>query len=388
MGSRKTECVKVAVRCRPLLGQEIEDQRQFIVDADSQRGEVSITNPKVDAGEPPKTFSFDSVYSHECTQEEVYLDTGYPIVESVLEGYNGTIFAYGQTGSGKTHTMTGKGGELRGIIPRGFEQIFYGIELKPDVQFLVRVSYLEIYNEEIYDLLATNPTNNKLQMRENSDTGCYVKDLQSLVVKSIEEMQEIQNTGLANRHIGAHKLNRESSRSHSNFMITIETAEMGADNQQHFRVGKLNLVDLAGSERQSKTEATGDRLKEATNINKSLLTLGIVITALVDGNSSHVPYRDSKLTRLLQESLGGNSKTVMIANCGPADWNYDETISTLRYASRAKNIKCKPKINEDPKDAMLRELQEEMAALRAQLEMAGGTFDPATMGGKGGYIMN
>ena len=225
-------------------------------------------------------------------------------------------------------------------------------------------------------------------MRENSDTGCYVKDLQSLVVKSIEEMQEIQNTGLANRHIGAHKLNRESSRSHSNFMITIETAEMGADNQQHFRVGKLNLVDLAGSERQSKTEATGDRLKEATNINKSLLTLGIVITALVDGNSSHVPYRDSKLTRLLQESLGGNSKTVMIANCGPADWNYDETISTLRYASRAKNIKCKPKINEDPKDAMLRELQEEMAALRAQLEMAGGTFDPATMGGKGGYIMN
>jgi kinesin family protein 3/17 len=245
--------------------------------------------------------------------------------------------------------------EQRGITPRAFEQIFYGVELRPETQFLVRVSYLEIYNEETHDLLAANPNKTKLEMKESSEKGFYVKDLSSFVVSNTGDMQNVMNTGRVNRHVGETKMNRESSRSHSIFTITIETSEIGPDGEPHYRVGKLNLVDLAGSERQAKTGSTGDRLKEATNINKSLLTLGIVITSLVDGSSTHIPYRDSKLTKLLQESLGGNSKTVMIANIGPADWNYDETISTLRYASRAKNIKCKPKINEDPKDAMLRE---------------------------------
>jgi kinesin family protein 3/17 len=169
MASKKAENVKVAVRCRPLVPKEVRDDRGNIVECDSKRGEVSIMNPKVDAMEPPKTFTFDYVYGQPAMQEEIYLESGYPIVESVLEGYNGTIFAYGQTGSGKTFTMEGKDGDDRGIIPRAFEQIFYGIELHPNLQFLIRVSYLEIYNEEIYDLLANNPHQNKLEMRQSAE---------------------------------------------------------------------------------------------------------------------------------------------------------------------------------------------------------------------------
>merc|ERR1719359_19495 len=170
-------------------------------------------------------------------------------------------------------------------------------------------------------------------------------------------------------------MNAESSRSHSIFMITVEQCSLDQGADSHIRVGKLNMVDLAGSERQSKTGATGDRLKEATKINLSLSALGNVISALVDGKSSHIPYRDSKLTRLLQDSLGGNTKTVMVANVGPADWNFDETLSTLRYAYRAKSIKNKPRINEDPKDAMIREFQEEIMKLKAELENGGGAAD-------------
>merc|ERR1712025_797131 len=173
--------------------------------------------------------------------------------------------------------------------------------------------------------------------------------------------------GNNNRSVGATEMNLHSSRSHAIFIVTIECSDEGADGENHIRVGKLNLVDLAGSERQSKTGATGERLKEATKINLSLSALGNVISALVDGKSGHIPYRDSKLTRLLQDSLGGNTKTLMIANLGPADYNYDETLSTLRYANRAKNIKNKPKINEDPKDAMLREFQDEIKRLKQQL---------------------
>ena len=190
----------------------------------------------------------------------------------------------------------------------------------------------------------------------------YVKDLTSFVVKSVAEIRQVLEVGKKNRTVGATLMNADSSRSHSIFTITVETSEVlegEAEEDAHIRVGKLNLVDLAGSERQGKTGATGDRLKEATKINMSLSALGNVISALVDGKSAHIPYRDSKLTRLLQDSLGGNTKTVMVANLGPADYNFDETMSTLRYANRAKNIKNKPKINEDPKDAMLREFQED-----------------------------
>jgi kinesin family protein 3/17 len=255
---------------------------------------------------------------------------------------------------------------LRGIIPNSFQHIFdYVSNAGGGMHFLVRASYLEIYNEEIRDLLSKDPKNN-LELKENTDSGVYVKDLTSFVVKNATEIDHVMQAGKKNRSVGATLMNQASSRSHSIFTIVVECAD--SDNRgDHIRVGKLNLVDLAGSERQSKTGATGDRLKEATKINLSLAALGNVISALVDGKSSHIPYRDSKLTRLLQNSLGGNAKTVMCANAGPADYNYDETLSTLRYANRAKNIKNKPKINEDPKDAMLREYQEEIKALKAQL---------------------
>ena len=263
--------------------------------------------------------------------------------------------------------------DLKGIIPRTFAHIFEAIETRcgENREFLVRASYLEIYNEEIRDLLSKN-TQNRLELKESPDTGVYVRDLTSYVVKSTRECDKLRDFGAKNRHVGATAMNQDSSRSHSIYTITVESCEPREDGSNAIRMGKLNLVDLAGSERQSKTQASGDRLKEATKINLSLSALGNCISALVDGKSQHIPYRDSKLTRLLQDSLGGNTKTVMVANLGPADWNYDETLSTLRYANRAKNIKNKPKINEDPKDAMLREFQEEIARLKAQLERAGG----------------
>lgn len=371
--SKKVETVKVAVRSRPMSKDELRDSRLCIVSVDSNRGEISILNNKGDLNEPPKVFTFDCTYGEDSKQEQVYSDTGYPIVESVIEGYNGTIFAYGQTGTGKTFTMEGVDNphENRGIIPRSFEQIFYAVEQNPNTEFLIRVSFLEIYNEEIHDLLSKDAAT-KLDVKEKVDSGFYVKDLNLLIVKGIEEMKEVMSSGRRNRHTGETNMNRDSSRSHSIFSIVIERSENGADGMNHIRAGKLNLVDLAGSERQSKTGSTGDRLKEATNINKSLLTLGNVISSLVDGTSTHIPYRDSKLTKLLADSLGGNTKTLMIANIGPADWNFDETMSTLRYANRAKNIQNKPKINEDPKDALLREYQDEISRLRAALELQGG----------------
>jgi hypothetical protein len=371
--SKKVESVKVAVRCRPLSDNEQRDGRMVIIQVNNAKGEITIKNPKAEAGETHKTFTYDFAYGSDSEQEKIYSDTAYPIVSCVLEGYNGTIFAYGQTGTGKTFSMEGRDEppELRGIIPRSFEQIFYGVEQHSQSQFLIRASFLEIYNEEIHDLLAKNQKH-KLELKENPDSGFYVKDLTSFVVKGIDEMKQMMRAGQKNRHVGETQMNRDSSRSHSIFMIIVERCETGADGMNHITMGKLNLVDLAGSERQSKTGASGDRLKEATNINKSLLTLGNVISALVDGGNAHVPYRDSKLTKLLADSLGGNTKTVMIANIGPADWNYDETISTLRYANRAKNIKNRPTINEDIKDAMIRQFQEEINLLRQQLAMQSG----------------
>ena len=360
------ESVKVVVRCRPMNGTERGAGRVRVVEMDPGGGQVLVRDPKGAAGEPPKAFTFDMVYNWESTQKQVYDNTARGIVNSTMEGYNGTIFAYGQTGTGKSHTMEGQREpqDLWGIIPRSFNHIFDAIDGAEDTDFLVRASYLEIYNEDVRDLLAKN-AHNKLELKESVDTGVYVKDLTAFVVKNVAQITNVLNVGQKNRSVGATKMNLNSSRSHSIFTITVEQSSRGADG--HIRVGKLNLVDLAGSERQSKTGATGERLKEATKINLSLSALGNVISALVDGKSGHIPYRDSKLTRLLQDSLGGNTKTLMIANLGPADYNYDETLSTLRYANRAKNIKNKPKINEDPKDAMLREFQDEIKRLKAQL---------------------
>ena len=382
---KSTECVKVAIRCRPMSSQEIADQRQMIVAINPGRGEISIRNLKGDPNEPPKLFTFDATYDWNSTQDQVYQDTAYPIVHSVLEGYNGTIFAYGQTGTGKTFTMEGVADphHLRGIIPRAFEHVFQYIESSPNKQFLVRASMLELYNEEIRDLLAKNPKN-RLELREKPDVGVYIKDLSAFMIQDVNEMQEKLSFGRKNRAVGETSMNQDSSRSHCIFTVTIETSDIGTDGENHIKMGKLNLVDLAGSERQSKTQATGDRFREAININQSLTSLGNVIAALIDAKSSHVPYRDSKLTRLLQDSLGGNTKTVMIANLGPADWNFDETLTTLRYANRAKSIKNKPKINEDPKDTMLRQFQEEIIRLREQL--AGQIGSGTTTDAQGGLI--
>ncbi|KAA3676052.1 kinesin family member 17 [Paragonimus westermani] len=252
--------------------------------------------------------------------------------------------------------------------PRAFDHIFETISVSQNTKFLVHASYLEIYNEEIRDLLAQD-VKTKLDLKEHPDKGVYVAGLSMHKVTSVQECQVIMGIGWKNRSTGSTLMNADSSRSHSIFTIYLEMVDRDPDsNQERIRAGKLNLVDLAGSERQAKTGASGDRFKEATKINLSLSALGNVISALVDAKVKHVPYRDSKLTRLLQDSLGGNTKTLMIACLSPADNNYDESLSTLRYANRAKNIQNKPKINEDPKDALLRQYQDEINRLRQLIE--------------------
>ncbi|XP_037070963.1 kinesin-like protein KIF3B [Pollicipes pollicipes] len=365
---RRPETVKVVVRCRPLNQKEIANGFEKTVDIDTKRGQIRLKNPKAE-NDPPREFTFDAVYDESSKQVELYDETFRPLVESVLEGFNGTIFAYGQTGTGKTYTMEGvrDDPEQRGVIPSSFEHIFGHIGRSQDCQYLVRASYLEIYQEEVRDLLSKDQTK-RLELKERPDTGTYVKDLSSFVCKGVKEIEHVMGVGNRNRSVGSTNMNEHSSRSHAIFLVTVECSELGLDGEPHIHVGKLNMVDLAGSERQAKTGASGERLKEATKINLSLSALGNVISALVDGKSSHIPYRDSKLTRLLQDSLGGNARTIMVANLGPAAYNYDETLTTLRYANRAKNIKNKPKVNEDPKDALLREFQDEIGKLKAQLQ--------------------
>uniref|UniRef100_A0A671Q1M6 Kinesin-like protein n=1 Tax=Sinocyclocheilus anshuiensis TaxID=1608454 RepID=A0A671Q1M6_9TELE len=372
--SKSSESVKVVVRCRPMNEKERAANFQRVVSVDVKFGQVAVRNPRsASSHEHPKVFTFDSVYDWNSKQMELYDETFRPLVDSVLFGFNGTIFAYGQTGTGKTFTMEGvrNDPDRRGVIPNSFEHIFTHISRSQNQQYLVRASYLEIYQEEIRDLLSKDQSR-RLELKERPDTGVYVKDLSSFVTKSVREIEHVMNVGNQNRSVGATNMNEHSSRSHAIFVITIECSELGPDGENHIRVGKLNLVDLAGSERQTKTGAQGERLKEATKINLSLSALGNVISALVDGRSTHIPYRDSKLTRLLQDSLGGNARTVMVANIGPASYNLEETLTTLRYANRAKNIKNKPRVNEDPKDALLREFQEEIARLKEQLEKRSG----------------
>ncbi|XP_066903859.1 osmotic avoidance abnormal protein 3 isoform X2 [Halyomorpha halys] len=362
------ECVKVIVRCRPMNSRELNLKCKSVVVLDSGGGSCSIMNPD-DSSAPPKTFSFDGVYCMNSTTEQIYNESVYPLIEGVLEGYNGTVFAYGQTGCGKSFSMQGipEPPTQRGIIPRSFEHIFEAISVTPDVKYLVLASYLEIYNEEIRDLLGPD-IKKKLDLKESADRGVYVQDLTWHAAGSVADCENLMSKGWANRSTGATLMNADSSRSHSIFSISIEMMTTGSgDLDGLVRKGKLSLVDLAGSERQTKTGAMGDRLKEASKINLSLSALGNVISALVDGKAKHIPYRDSKLTRLLQDSLGGNTKTLMLACLSPADNNYDETLSTLRYANRAKNICNKPQINEDPKDAMLRKYQEEIEKLKSML---------------------
>ncbi|KAL4473629.1 hypothetical protein ABPG74_022493 [Tetrahymena malaccensis] len=362
-----SETVKVMVRARPMNKLEISKGCANIVQVDTQTNQIILSNGK--ESEAAKVFTYDYVFPPDIQQQTVYENSAFPLVESVVEGYNGTIFAYGQTGCGKTHSMLGKPNDEveKGIIPRTFSHIINIVESANDKNFLVRCSYIEIYNEEIHDLLGKD-AKARMDLKEYPDKGVFVKDLTMNVVKTVAEMEKWMNIGTENRSVGATAMNKDSSRSHSIFTLYIECSyKVEGDTEDHITAGKLNLVDLAGSERQSKTQATGDRLKEATKINLSLSALGNVISALVDGKSQHVPYRDSKLTRLLQDSLGGNTKTIMIAAISPADYNYEETLSTLRYASRAKNIKNQPKVNQDPKDALLKEYADEIKKLKEML---------------------
>jgi len=363
-----SEAVKVVVRVRPLNQREKAQNASQTVSVDADLTQI-VLSKNGEQQDTEKVFTFDTVFDCNTKQQLVYEKTAFSLVESVINGYNGTILAYGQTGCGKTHTMSGVPEDegLKGIIPRAFEHIYANITLTEQKNFLIRCSYIEIYNEEIHDLLGSD-VNKKLELKESTEKGIYVKDLSLVVVKSVAEIVQLMVLGFKNRRTAETSMNKDSSRSHSIFTVYIESSETDEKNNVRVKLGKLNLVDLAGSERQKKTGTTGDRLKEANKINLSLSALGNVISALVDGKSSHIPYRDSKLTRLLQDSLGGNTKTVMIANISPASDSYDETLGTLRYAARAKHIKNQPKVNEDPKDAMLREYSEEIKRLKSMIE--------------------
>lgn len=308
----RNECVQVIVRCRPLSNKENTGEYQQIVDVYPNRGVIEIIKNDGSSGsetsrENKKMFTYDAVYDSSSSQQAIYDEVVRPLVSSVLEGFNGCVFAYGQTGTGKTYTMEGirNDQEKKGIIPRAFEQIWSHINRAKNMTFLVAVSYLEIYMEELRDLL--KPNNNHLELRERG-FGVFVPNLHSVLCKSVDDMLNVMNQGNKNRTVGFTNMNEHSSRSHAIFLIKIEMCEIG---ETSVKVGKLNLIDLAGSERQSKTGATAERLKEASKINRALSSLGNVISALAE-KSPHVPYRDSKLTRLLQDSLGGNSKTIMV----------------------------------------------------------------------------
>ena len=365
-GKSDSECVQVVVRCRPLSKTEKADNRAHIVEVDNQLNSVTLKNP---AGGPPKSFTFDGAFDETTQQRVFYDDACFPLVESVLEGFNATIFAYGQTGCGKSFSMQGPPSppEMKGVIPNAFSHLFEYVKGTQGIEFLVRCSYLEIYNEEVRDLLDPE-ADKKCDIREDAKRGIFVSNLSEVVVDTAIKIQSVLDRGLKGRTVASTLMNSESSRSHSIFTIVVEMITRDPDSgREILRAGKLNLVDLAGSERQKKTGASGDTLKQGAMINLSLTSLGNVIQALTEARE-HIPYRDSKLTRLLQDSLGGNTRTLMIAAISPADFNFDETMSTLRYANRAKNIKNKPKINEDPKDTLLRTYKEEIERLKKQLE--------------------
>ncbi|KAL3287107.1 hypothetical protein HHI36_001588 [Cryptolaemus montrouzieri] len=373
--------VKVAVRVRPFNQREIDMQAELII---QMKGKTTgIVNNKANTRDENiryKEFTFDhSYWSHDdkcsnyASQEEVYNDLGTEVVDCAFQGYNACVFAYGQTGSGKTFTMMGSP-ENQGLIPRICKALFekMSVNSKRGITHRVQVSYLEIYQERVADLLRGRD-NSSLKVREHPKKGPYVQGLTTCLVTNYGHIQECMNRGNSHRTTASTNMNDVSSRSHAIFTITFVQAGY-CDGVPSETVSKIHLVDLAGSERADSTGATGQRLKEGAHINKSLVTLGSVISALAELSSSDqngqrksffIPYRDSVLTWLLKDSLGGNSKTIMIAAISPADCNYGETLSTLRYANRAKNIINKPTVNEDPNVKLIRELRDEISKLKA-----------------------
>ncbi|XP_049629285.1 kinesin-like protein KIF1A isoform X6 [Suncus etruscus] len=382
--------VKVAVRVRPFNSREMSRESKCIIQMTGST--TTIVNPK-QPKETPKSFSFDySYWSHTspadpqyASQRQVYRDIGEEMLQHAFEGYNVCIFAYGQTGAGKSYTMMGRQEkEQQGIIPQLCEDLFSRINdtTNDNMAYSVEVSYMEIYCERVRDLL--NPKNKgNLRVREHPLLGPYVEDLSKLAVTSYNDIQDLMDSGNKARTVAATNMNETSSRSHAVFNIIFTQRRHDAETDVTTeKVSKISLVDLAGSERADSTGAKGTRLKEGANINKSLTTLGKVISALAEMDSGpnknkkkkktdFIPYRDSVLTWLLRENLGGNSRTAMVAALSPADINYDETLSTLRYADRAKQIRCNAVINEDPNNKLIRELKDEVTRLRDLLYAQG-----------------
>ncbi|KAL7680960.1 putative kinesin-like protein [Plasmopara halstedii] len=373
---KEAENIRVAVRCRPMNEHENREQAVSCFTCGSN-GSAVLTN--IENPTEQHEFGFDFVYGCDSKQELIFEDIGLPLLDRAFGGYNGTIFAYGQTGSGKSFSMTGVTGgleNLEGLIPRVnraiFDRIAKDLVKNSNKRFLVECSYFEIHNEIVYDLLNSNGNNKKkkggLEIKEHSVLGIYVKNLQERVVETQEEIVELIALGAQSRTVGYTQMNSESSRSHSIFTIKIHQKDAEDETKSVF--AKINLVDLAGSERAASTGAQGDRLREGANINKSLSALGNVINALVEASRASkkvfIPYRNSKLTRVLQESLGGNSLCSMLATLSPASINFAETLSTLKYASRAKSIKVNAKKNEA--SSQISQLNNEIAALKQKLQ--------------------
>ncbi|KAH7520915.1 hypothetical protein FEM48_Zijuj08G0196300 [Ziziphus jujuba var. spinosa] len=365
--------VQVLIRIRPLSSRERASPGY------SRCLKQESAQTMVWLGHPETRFTFDHIACETISQESLFRVAGLPMVENCLSGYNSCMFAYGQTGSGKTYTMMGEIYEIEGkfnedcgITPRIFEYLFQRIQAEEEsrkneqLKYSCKCSFLEIYNEQITDLL--EPSSNNLQIREDLKKGVYVENLTEYNVGNVRDVVKLLLQGAVNRKMAATHMNSESSRSHSVFTCTIESS-WEKDSMNHFRFARLNLVDLSGSERQKSSGAEGDRLKEAANINKSLSTLGLVIMSLVDlahGKHRHVPYRDSRLTFLLQDSLGGNSKTTIIANVSPSICSANETLSTLKFAQRAKLIQNNAKVNEDA-SGDINALQRQIQKLKGQL---------------------
>ncbi|KAM3606880.1 uncharacterized protein V6R79_025065 [Siganus canaliculatus] len=370
--------IQVVVRCRPFNTTERKSS-YGVVDCEPNRKEVMVKTGGVNDKASRKTYTFDMVFGPAAKQIEVYRSVVCPILDEVIMGYNCTVFAYGQTGTGKTFTMEGERSPneqftweedpLAGIIPRTLHQIFEKLS-ENGTEFSVKVSLLEIYNEELFDLLSTSEdVSERLQLFDDprNKRGVVVKGLEEVTVHNKDEVYQILERGAAKRKTASTLMNAYSSRSHSVFSVTIHMKEITLDGEELVKIGKLNLVDLAGSENIGRSGAVDKRAREAGNINQSLLTLGRVITALVE-KRPHVPYRESKLTRILQDSLGGRTKTSIIATVSPSSSNVEETLSTLEYASRAKNIMNKPEVNQKlTKRTLIKEYTEEIERLKRDL---------------------
>nr|KAJ0188521.1 hypothetical protein LSAT_V11C900463440 [Lactuca sativa] len=376
--------VQVLLRCRPFSDDELRNNAPQVVTCNEYQREVAVSQ-SIAGKQIDRVFTFDKVFGPTSQQKDLYEQAITPIVNEVLEGFNCTIFAYGQTGTGKTYTMegeckrskSGRDGELpshAGLIPRAVKQIFDTLEHQ-NAEYSVKVTFLELYNEEITDLLAheeisrvvEDKQKKLLPLMEDGKGGVLVRGLEEEIVTSASEIFSLLERGSAKRRTAETLLNKQSSRSHSLFSITIHIKESTPEGEELIKCGKLNLVDLAGSENISRSGAREGRAREAGEINKSLLTLGRVITALVE-HLGHIPYRDSKLTRLLRDSLGGRTKTCIIATVSPAVHCLEETLSTLDYAHRAKNIKNKPEVNQKMmKTTLIKDLYGEIERLKAEV---------------------